>query len=295
MPLGPGGSMSDILVLGATGTTGRRLAPLLLDAGHAVRSATRRPGDVAPLPGLQPVAFDWDDASGWRAALAGADAVYLVAPALRLDPGDAMATFVREAAVAGVDRIVLLSTRAVEQLPAAASLHRIELAVQGAGPAWTILRPTWFAQNITEGLFAAGARERGELVAPAGEGAVPFIDVADIAAVAAVALTEDGHERTEYALSGPRLMTFAEAAGLLAEGLGRPVRHVDLPSESWRRLIKAEMGIPDDYATFLAARFDAIRAGADAHLSDGVRVVLGRPPHEPFAHISTHELTTTEV
>lgn len=283
--------MSDVLILGATGTNGSRLVPLLAGAGYAVRAATRHPDRDGLPDGAAMVRFDWDDPSSWAAALAGAEGVFLVAPAPRLDPAEAMTAFVRQAAAAGVQRIVMLSARAVAHAPASVPLRRVEEAVKASGPAWTILRPAWFVQNFTSGVFAQGVLERGELIAPTGDGRVPFSDAHDIAAVAAAALTEDGHAGREYALSGSVAHSFADAAVLLSEVLGRTIRHIDLPSQPWSSAAVSAFGVPADYAAFLAERFDAIRAGEDAYISDGVQRVLGREP-TPLASALTRELTS---
>lgn len=283
--------MSDLLILGASGTNGSRLVPLLADAGHTVRAATRRPASERLPDGVATVAFDWDDPSSWPPVLDGVEGVFLVAPALKLDPATAMSAFVRRAAIAGVERVVMLSARAVAGAPATVPLRRVEDAVKGSGVSWTILRPAWFIQNFTSGMFAPGILDRGELIAPAGDGRVPFIDTSDIAAVAAAALTASRHGGHEYALSGTSAHTFAEAAALLAELLGRPVRHVDLPSAEWATMTSSAFGVPADYAAFLAGRFDAIRAGRDAHVSDGVAQALGREPTSLRGALA-RELTT---
>ncbi|MBV8194270.1 MAG: NmrA family NAD(P)-binding protein [Candidatus Dormibacteraeota bacterium] len=173
-------------------------------------------------------------------------------------------------------------------------LRRIEEAVKTSGVAWTILRPAWFVQNFTAGFFAEGVRERGELIAPTGDGRVPFIDAHDIAAVAAAALTEGGHAGREYALSSDLAHTFAEAAALLTDALGRPVRHVDVPSRAWVWAGVSAFGVPADYAAFLAERFDAIRVGEDAYISDGVEQALGHAP-TPLARALARELADTVV
>jgi uncharacterized protein YbjT (DUF2867 family) len=106
---------------------------------------------------------------------------------------------------------------------------------------------------------------------------VPWIDAEDIAAVAAAALTGDGHAGRVYELSGPRALTLAETAAVLAPYAGRDVRHVDLPVEQWVEGAAAG-GLPRDYAQMLGGLFEVIRAGHEAPLSDGVQQALGREP-----------------
>ena len=263
--------MSLFLVLGGTGKTGRRVLADLTSAGHTARAGARTPGPAAP--GTTPVRFDWDDPTTHDAALAGVEAAYVVPPALRTDHPPLIAAFARRAADAGVSRLVLLSARGVDQGPDN-PLRRAEEAIATAGLPVTVVRPTWFMQNFTESFFAPGVAE-GAVVAPTGDGAQPFVDTADIAAVAAGALTGEVPPGV-YEVSGPQALTFAEAAAVLAERTGRPVAHVDLPVEQWVAGA-AGNGLPVEYAGMLGALFGLIRDGHDAHLSDGVQTALGRP------------------
>lgn len=264
--------MSLFLVLGGTGKTGRRVLTALTDDGHTARAAARTPGPARP--GVQPVPFDWDDTSTHGPALTGVEAVYVVPPAMRGDHPPLIAALAQRAADAGASRLVLLSARGVDREPDN-PLRQAEEAVASAGLPVVVVRPTWFMQNFTEDFFASGLAE-GVVVAPTGDGAQPFVDAADIAAVAAAGLT-GRLAPGAYELSGPQALTFAEAAAVLAERTGRPVRHVDLPVEQWVAGA-AGNGLPVEYAGQLGALLGLIRDGADAHLSDGVSTALGRPP-----------------
>jgi uncharacterized protein YbjT (DUF2867 family) len=268
------GAMSEILVLGATGKTGRRTTRHLTAGGHAVRAAARTPGD--PAPGVTPVRFDWSDPATYDAALAGADAVYVIPPAFRLDHPPLIASLLERARRAGVRRAVLLGARG-GQLDPSSPLARAEAALRDSGLEWSVVRPTWFMQNFTEGFFRPGLDATSELVAPAGDGATPFVDADDIAAVVAAALTDARHAGRAYDLSGPAARTFAEAAAVLGEHAGREVRYVDADPAGWERGAVAA-GVPADYAGLLGALFGLIRAGQDAAVSDGVRRALGREP-----------------
>ena len=263
------GGMSTYLILGGTGKTGRRISQLLADAGHEVRAASRH-----PEPGG--VHFDWDDAATYDPALSGADGAYVVPPAMRLDHAPLIGAFAERAVALGVGRIVALSARG-GNLDPASPLAQMEAAIAASGIDHTAIRPTWFMQNFTESFFVDGIRGEGALVAPTGDGAEPFIDVADIAAVAAEALTGDGHAGEAYDLSGPEAITFARAAELLAPHVGREVRHVDPGADAWKAGA-VQNGVPAEYAELLGTLFGYIRTGDDAALSDGVQRALGREP-----------------
>ncbi|GGP38032.1 SDR family oxidoreductase [Saccharothrix coeruleofusca] len=200
-------SEKPILVLGATGTTGRRVAALLTGAGHEVRAASRAGG----------ARFDWTDRDTWTAALDGVERVYLMAPhELPVDP-----EFVHAAVRGGVRRLVLLSSRGIEEMRDE-RLLAAERTVRESGADWTVVRADWFNQNFDEGFFRPAVLA-GELVLPVGDTKQGFVDADDIAAVAAAALTEPGHEGRSYELTGPQALSFREALDVIGEVTGREI------------------------------------------------------------------------
>lgn len=251
-----------ILVLGATGKTGRRVVAELRAAGHAVRAASR----TAETP------FDWTDRTTWAPVLAGVSALYLVGPP---DPAP-VADFVMRAKEAGVRRFVVLSGRGIEVYgdsfePAMAAAER---AVREADVDWTVIRPNNFSQNFDEDVFAAPLLA-GRLALPVGEVLEPFIDVHDIAEVAAALLTEDGHTGRVYELSGPRALTFAEAVAEMARASGREMRFEAVTEEAYVAELTGE-GVPEEAARSLAAVLAWLAGGHNAAPASGVRDVLGR-------------------
>ncbi|MER7789285.1 NAD(P)H-binding protein [Streptomyces sp. NPDC097640] len=255
---------NEILVLGGTGKTGRRLVHTLRAAGEHVRAASRS-GEVR---------FDWSDQDTWPTALDGASAVYLMAPE---DPALAQ-VFVKRATEAGVGRFVALSGRGIEQVSADAfqGMAAAEQAVRDSGARWTILRPNNFSQNFDEDVWHAPLRD-GRLALPIGSMPEPFIDTQDIADVAAAVLTTDGHHGQVYDLSGPRALTFEAAVATIAEAAGRPMRFVELTPEEYRAELLAE-GFPEEAVRDLDGLFAVMRAGHFTEPGDGVRRVLGREP-----------------
>jgi uncharacterized protein YbjT (DUF2867 family) len=251
---------SPILVLGGTGKTGRRVATRLTALGRPVRIGSRT--------GQPP--FDWDDAATWAPAVAGCGAVYVTYQPDLSFPGAAerIAGFARAAGAAGVERLVLLSGRGEpEAVPA-------EDAVRAAGVAWTVLRASWFAQNFSEH-FLLGPVLDGVIALPAGDVAEPFVDADDVAAVAVAALTEPGHDGRTYELTGPRLLTFTEAAAQIAAVVGRPVEYVAVTPAEYAAEAVA-LGVPADEAGPMADLFARVLDGHNAYLDTGVRDVLGR-------------------
>ncbi|ONK12621.1 NAD(P)H-binding protein [Streptomyces sp. MP131-18] len=260
-------SERTIVVTGGTGKTGRRVARRLAERGLRVRAVSR---SGSPR-------FDWTDRTTWAPTLHGATALYLVAPELGSPrvPGE-IAALTREAAAAGVRRAVLLSAAGggpyEEQITAA------ERALAGSGLAWTVLRPRWFHQNFDED-FLCDAVLTGEVRLPTGHGLEAFIDADDIAEVAVAALTGNGHAGRCYELSGPRLMTFADAVGEIARASGRDIRYMPVTAEAYADELK-QQGAPAGTVALLVDLFAQVRAGHLTSLTDDVRRVLGRPPRD---------------
>ncbi|MGW6270459.1 NAD(P)H-binding protein [Streptomyces sp. NPDC055060] len=251
-----------ILVLGATGKTGRRLVARLRDQGRAVRAASRS-GETR---------FDWTDRATWAPALDGVSALYLVGP----PTPEPIADFVDQAAAAGVRRFVILSGRGVEVFGDSfePSMAEAERVVRAAGVDWTVIRPNNFSQNFDEDIFA-GPLRAGRLALPVGDVPEPFIDAEDIAEVAAALLTEDGHTGRTYELSGPRALSFADAVAELADAWGRPMRFEHITADAYVAELTAD-GVPAATARALADVLAWLADGHNAPPTTGVRDVLGR-------------------
>jgi uncharacterized protein YbjT (DUF2867 family) len=257
------------LVLAGTGKTGRRVAERLTALGWPVRIGSR----------AARAAFDWERPATWAPVLEGASRAYVsYVPDLAF-PGAAetIADFADLAVAAGVDRLVLLSGRGEE------SAERAEHAVQESGAHWTIVRSSWFMQNFSEDFLLEPVRS-AVLAFPGGNVAEPFIDLADLADVAVAALTQPGHDKEIYEVTGPRLMTFAEAAASIAAAAGRRIEYVPISPEDYAAGA-IEDGLSPELAHALAELFATVLDGRNAHLADGVRRALGREPRD-FSHFA---------
>jgi len=252
------------LVLGGTGKTGGRVAARLTARGLPVRIGSRS--------GEPP--FDWEDRATWAPALRDVASVYVsYYPDLAV-PGAAatVGSFAELAVESGARRLVLLSGRGEE----GAELG--EQAVRDSGADWTIVRSTWFSQNFSESYMLEPVLA-GEVALPAGNVGEPFVDADDIADVAVAALTEDGHVGQLYELTGPRLLTFADAVEEIAKAAGREVRYVPISIEQYASAL-AEQDVPADIVSLLTYLFTEVLDGRNAHLTDGVQRALGRPPRD---------------
>jgi uncharacterized protein YbjT (DUF2867 family) len=250
------------LVLGATGKTGRRVVERLRARGLPVRAGSRS--------GAPP--FHWEDRSTWAPALQGAASAYVsYFPDLAV-PGapEAVGAFVEQALQSGTRRLVLLSGRGEEEA------QRAERVLQDSGADWTIVRCSWFSQNFSES-YMLDSILAGEVALPAPDTPEPFVDAGDIADVAVMALTEDGHVGRLYELTGPRMLTFEQAVAEIAEASGRPIRFVRVSMEEFAAGM-AEQDVPDDVAWLLRYLFTEVLDGRNAHLTDGVQQALGREP-----------------
>ena len=260
--------MSDdtVLVLGATGKTGRRLAARLRLHGTDVRAASRSSA----------VRFDWSDPGGWEPVLKDVTAAYLVAPPV---PGP-VHEFVARAGAAGVRRLVLLSGRGADSWGDSTfglDMRSAEDAVRGSALEWTVLRSSNFAQNFDEDLFHAPLAA-GELALPAGAAPEPFVDVADVADAAAAVLTAPGrHAGRIYELTGPRSLTFAEAVGLIARAGGQPITYRQVSPAEYAAALVAQ-GWPEAAAAHVAEMFVLLERGLFTEPTGDVAAVLGRAP-----------------
>ncbi|MFF4360674.1 NmrA family NAD(P)-binding protein [Streptomyces sp. NPDC001604] len=252
-----------VVVTGASGRTGSRVVRAARAAGFAVRAASRAHG------------FDWEDPTTWAQTLRGADAAYLVHPSDVGAPAaaESVGALAREAVGLGVRRLVLLSARGEEQALAT------EEALKASGADWTVVRAAWFAQNFSEGPLVQELR-RGELVFPAGEVREPFVDVRDIADVVAAALTAgERYVGRMVEVTGPRLLSFREAVAEISAASGREVSYAPVPARAYGEALTG-FGVPAEEAEFLVEVFEGLLDGRNAHLTDGVRRVLGRAPRD---------------
>ncbi|MFD9885960.1 NmrA family NAD(P)-binding protein [Streptomyces alboflavus] len=255
-----------VLVTGATGRVGSRVAEAARAAGHEVRSASRSGA----------VRFDWYDASTWADALRGADAAFLAYQPDVGAPGaaEAVGAFARQAVELGVRHLVLLSARGEDQA------HATEDALAVPGARWTVVRASWFAQNLSEGPLADAMRESGELAFPGGEVLEPFIDVRDIAdVVLAVLGAGERYDGRVLEVSGGRLLSFRDAVAEVSAAVGREFGYVPVPAAEYGAALR-EFGVPDAEVEFLIELFETNLDGRNAHISTGVQEILGRAPRE---------------
>ncbi|MFI6101961.1 NAD(P)H-binding protein [Lentzea sp. NPDC051213] len=242
---------------GATGNVGRPLMELLGDKAIGV---SRPEVDLARPETLEP-------------AVEGAESLFLLFAGDLLGPDTDIASVLDVAKAGGVRRVVLLSSQGAGTRPAMVPHSRLagfEEAVRQSSLEWTILRPSGFFSNAYA--WVQPVREHGVAAAPFADVALPFVDPADIAAVAAVAL-QGGHEGRTYVLTGPEALTPVERTKALSSAIGREIRFVEQSAEQAREEMSRFMPPPvvDGTLTILGSP-----TAEEQQVSDHVEQVTGR-------------------
>ncbi|GAA2168167.1 NAD(P)H-binding protein [Actinomadura napierensis] len=264
-----------ILVTGATGTVGAQVVRLLAERGERVRAMTRHP-EAARLP-AEIVRGDFDDRASLDAAVAGADAVFLLdAPGPWIERHDlAVLDAVRSHGVGKVVKVSAIGTGENAELRTGAWHLPGERALRAEDTAWTILRPSSFATNTLQ--WASFIRANRPVANLTGTGAQGVIDPLDVAEVAVTALTTPDHAGRTYTLTGPELLSAPDQTEILGKVLGRPVEIVDVPLEVAKQQMIAA-GRDPEFAEGAMRGQRFIAQGGNARLTDDVAAVLGRAP-----------------
>ena len=267
-----------ILVVGATGKVGREVVRQLSASDVPVRALVRDPARASHirLPGGDIVVGDLSRPDSLDAALSGADRVFLASPA---DPDqvELQGNLVQASKRRGVDRIVKVSVAGGPD--AATQIGRwhwtTEKQIEASGLGFTMLRPSLFMQQTLR--FAPSIAASGSFALPCGSGEVALVDCRDVAAVAVAALTEDGHERRIYDVTGPEALSFEAVADAIAQAVGRKITYVHVAPDYARKQMLAE-GVPVWLADDMLVLFASIREGYGGAVTDTVQTVTGERP-----------------
>jgi uncharacterized protein YbjT (DUF2867 family) len=256
-----------VLVLGATGKTGSRVAGKLSALGVSVRTAARGGADIR---------FDWNNPATFEGALQGVTGVYLVSPVMRVDFAGVVSDFLDQAERAGVQNVTYLSAYGMEHAPAEVALRTVELDLESRGSlTHSIIRPAWFMQNFSE-TFLKPVED--EIVVPGGTGAEAFVSAEDIASVAAATLAEpERHAGRAYAPTGPESLTLDEAARIISAAAGRPIVYRDTDRAEWVGAM-VRSGVPAEYGEVLRALTETIASGRGSRPNGDVLAATGAAP-----------------
>ena len=256
---------SNILVIGGTGKTGRKVAARLTELGQQVRIGSRSANP----------AFDWQNPATWAAALEGIDKVYITFQPDLAVPGayDAVKGLTEVAKEKGIKKLVLLSGKGEREA------ERCEEVIMQSGIDYTIVRASWFSQNFSES-FLLDPILAGHVALPQAEAEVPYVDTGDIAAVAAAALTDDQHNGQIYELTGPRTLTFPEVVTEIAEATGRSIQFTPISLEAYKQAMEQQQ-VPADYVWLVTYLFAEVLTNESNNIvTNDVEKVLGRPARD---------------
>jgi uncharacterized protein YbjT (DUF2867 family) len=263
-----------VFVTGARGKTGREVVAQLAERGDTeVRGGSSRSSEERSSMKPTTVGFDWRDRSTWPKAVEGADALYLGRPDVQDSP-----ELVRQliAAAPGA-HIVLLSEQGAEKAGADSWVRQVEDAVTRNASRWTILRPSWFQQVLTDPRYFLDTIRRDRTITlPTGGAPVAWVDTRDIAAVAVRAIVDpaDHHSKT-YTLTGPEAVTTADIAADICTAIGAEVTAVVPPLE------ESLAGAPPWLAEVVGDMFGRVHDGTFAQVVYDVERVTGRSPRTP--------------
>lgn len=256
---------NNILVIGGTGKTGRKVADRLIQQGITVRIGSR---SASP-------AFDWQDASTWPKALEGMDKVYITFQPDLAVPGalEAIEGLSKVAKQQGIQKLVLLSGKGEREA------ELCEQVIIHSGIDYTIIRANWFNQNFSEG-FLLDPIKVGHVALPKAEAQVPFVDTDDIADVAVAALTDDQHNGQIYELTGPRTLTFQEVVEEISVATGKAITFTPITLSAYVKMLE-EFQVPADYIWLINYLFtEVLGSEQNAEISNDIEKVLGRKPKD---------------
>lgn len=252
----------NILVIGGTGKTGRRVAENLTQLGHNVRVVGRKTN-----PG-----FDWENPDTYNSALKGMDRAYIVYYPDLAVPGsrEAISSLTKKALKAGLEKVVLLSGKGETEAEAC------EEIIANSGLNFTLVRASWFNQNFSEGAFLEFVLNR-TVALPMPDANIPFVDVNDIADVVSKVLIDDTYNGQTLTVTGPQKRTFKEVVDIMAQATNKPIQFVPISIEEFKDGMR-QAGLPDSYIWLFGYLFqDVLGNPENQEVYNDVVKVLGRP------------------
>lgn len=265
-----------ILITGATGNIGGELIQHLLGKNVSIRGLVRdlKKGAKLSEQGVELAYGDFSQPESLDVALQGVEKAFLVTSNLA-NQVELECNFIDAAKHAGVKHIVKLSVLGAGELPSTfQKWHReIEMHLEQSGIVWTHLQPNMLMQNIR--WFAQTIAQNGAFYNCVGDAKISHVDARDVAAVAAVCLTEAGHENISYVLTGDKAITFNEVAHIFAKLLGRSVNYVDLPPADLKAARLAN-GEPEWYLDAELELFGCCKQGAGTAVTDTIAQITNK-------------------
>jgi len=265
----------QILVLGSTGKTGKRVAERLQQLQIPRRLGSRK--------GLPP--FNWDEPNNWKEVLTDIETVYITfQPDLAIPQAhEKIKLFTETAKLCNVKKLVLLSGRGEKQAQVC------EQIIIESSLAWTIIRASWFMQNFSEN-FLLDAILSNDVVLPIIKSLEPFVDADDIADVAVAALTQSKHNNKVYELTGSELLSFNTATSIIATTSNRKISYAEISIDEYVTSLKSYQ-LPDDFIWLIQYLFTEVLDGRNESLSNDIENILGRKPTRFSDYVNKTEKT----
>ncbi len=280
--------MSAVLVTGAAGNVGREVVRALLRRGTRVVAADRRLDRIAALFGSSVVAtrLDFRDRATWAGAFDGAAHMFLMRPPAIADVEKNLNPFIDEARSRGVDHVVFLSVAGAGKNKVVPH-RKVEDHLRARGDHHTNLRPGFFAQNL-QSAYLKDIVDDDRIYVPAGNRSVNWIDVRDVAEVAAIVLSDpEAHRGQNYTLAGPGPVPWSEVTAALTQTLGRPIRYESASIVGYMRHL-AGQGLPRAAIVVQTILHFLLRFGQGATVDPTLERLLGRPGHSIREYVSDH-------
>ena len=272
---------NKILVTGATGTVGTEVLNELLISGANIRAAVHSNSNIERIKsqGIETITMDYQNAETVYEGLSGVDKLFLVMP-FQPNMVDLSANLVKQSRKRGISHIVKLSAIGAEAEDGitVGRMHRQEeKLIEESGIAYTFLRANAFMQNFIN-FYGNTIRNQSSFCVPAGEGKVSFVDVRDVAAVAAKALTEsERHAGKAYDISGAEALSYEDTAKILSREVGKRINYVNISENDFRQGMK-EIGMDELFINSAAELFAVTRAGYSSRISPVVEEIMDRKP-----------------
>ncbi len=280
--------MHTILVTGATGHVGQEVVRALLRRGARVIAGERRPHRVAALFGERVVAthLDFQSRATWAPSLDGVEHLFLMRPPAIADVEHTLNPFIDTARSLGVQHVVFLSVAGAGR-NSVVPHRKVEDHLRACGEHYTNLRPGFFAQNL-QSAYLKDIVDDGRIYVPAGQSEVNWIDVRDVAEVAAlVLLSPAAHRGQNYTLAGPGPVPWSDVTAALTRVLGRPVRYEAASVLGYMRHLSRQ-GLPRGAILVQAVLHVLLRFGQGTTVDPTLERLLGRPGRSILEYVEDH-------
>jgi uncharacterized protein YbjT (DUF2867 family) len=272
-----------ILVIGGRSKIGSAVLDELVRRGASARALLRSSEQSAFPPPIETVTGDLGDPASLEGAMHGVEQVFLLCGP-RPDEVALNRNAIDAARASGVRLVVRSSILAADPAATATFVRNhgeSDAYLAGSGIPHVIVRPNYFAQNVPEAVIPTIDGD-GRFYANLGDARLSVVDTTDVGAVAAVVLTNPGHDGKTYDVTGPEALSYADVASKLSSRLGRPVEYVDVPDAATQSAL-ASAGLGDWLVDSLVSLFAQYRSsgtdGYAAQVTDTVQELTGKPPH----------------